>query len=332
MIGFVFAAGLLAVLGFAIFDDDDDSEPRDADLELEGTNGADTLQGGAGNDLLLGLDGNDRIDADAGADTVEGGPGDDRLFGGPGNDRIDGGEGWDRIDGGQGNDLLVPGAPTPPDAPFGTDENGDLIVPNPPFDYVTGGPGNDTIAGIEGEFFAANGDAGDDRITGSTDGDLLVGGAGADFINGAQGDDYLYGGELALPLDQGGGSEFVEDKAPDTLQGGRGDDLLLLQGGDTGTGGLGLDVFAMAESGEDVAPGAQITVTDFTLGEDFLLLFFPPGAEAENSLETHIDAQRLTEAGVEIDLGSGATLVLQGVAQRLGLGDIAVVEQDEVAF
>ncbi|WP_166362084.1 calcium-binding protein [Pseudomonas akapageensis] len=64
--------------------------PDDADYEINGNGGSDTLTGRGGNDLLFGGDGNDTLDGGAGNDTLDGGAGQDTLIGGLGDDVLGG--------------------------------------------------------------------------------------------------------------------------------------------------------------------------------------------------------------------------------------------------
>lgn len=68
------------------------------DLNINGTNGDDTLVGGAGNDNIKGKGGDD---------TLYGGAGDDTLKGQNGDDFLDGQSGSDTLSGGNGMDILV---------------------------------------------------------------------------------------------------------------------------------------------------------------------------------------------------------------------------------
>jgi Ca2+-binding RTX toxin-like protein len=88
--------------------------------------GSDVLRGGAGDDLLLGGPRKDVIRGEAGAD---------RIYGRGGEDRIDPGPGADRVHGGRGADLITALAAVEEDG------IGDLVY---------GGPGDDSIAVVNG--------------------------------------------------------------------------------------------------------------------------------------------------------------------------------------
>ncbi|WP_340313837.1 hypothetical protein [Rhizorhabdus argentea] len=74
---------------------------------LTGTENADYLDGGELGDSLSGLGGNDTLEAGGGNDTLDGGAGNDNLFGDEGNDTLDGGAGADVLHGGEGDDILT---------------------------------------------------------------------------------------------------------------------------------------------------------------------------------------------------------------------------------
>jgi Ca2+-binding RTX toxin-like protein len=138
------------------------------DDAINGGDGRDVLYGGAGVDLMLGGDGNDTLYGDDGADNISGDAGDDVLFGGQGRDLMYGSTGNDTLFGGDGDDYLNGGNGGGADSSDGNDSlsggNGN--------DFLTSNGGNDTLSG----------DDGDDRLyEESNSGDvLMVGGAGAD--------------------------------------------------------------------------------------------------------------------------------------------------------
>lgn len=143
---------------------------------LTGNLAANTLTGGLGNDSLWGS---------GGADSLNGGIGVDSLQGGDGDDRLDGGVEADIMVGGAGNDTYL------------VDVAGDIVA-------ETSGNGVDTVisslwsyslgAYVEnlqgrGELY---GNALNNQITGSINGDTLNGGAGADTMIGGDGSDLYY--------------------------------------------------------------------------------------------------------------------------------------------
>ena len=86
------------------------SSTSNADDDLAGTTGADTVDGGLGNDFIFGAAGNDSLSGGDGNDELNGNLGDDTLSGNAGNDEINGGGGNDAITGGTGNDFMSGGA------------------------------------------------------------------------------------------------------------------------------------------------------------------------------------------------------------------------------
>ena len=158
---------------------------------------------------------------DAGNDFIWGGMARDYLFGGADLDTIFGGYGNDVIDGGTEDDKL-------------NGQGGD--------DIINGGDGNDTLwGGTENEDPQQSdndwlyGGKGADELSGDAGSDYMDGGTGADKLFGGKGNDYLYGGDDSVA----GAPES------DYLDGGEDDDILVLGLGDTGTGGIGKNIYIL---------------------------------------------------------------------------------------
>jgi Ca2+-binding RTX toxin-like protein len=248
-------------------------QPNDADQELRGTEGADTISGGGGNDTLYGNGGDDVLNGDAGDDTLWGGDGNDILTGGTGNDILDGGAGDDvyRFDVG-----------------FGLD-----VIQNARYRY--GGTSTDIIefaAGISATSLLVNrvGDTLELRLDGHPDDVITIANfynqwdsnsyyidgvrfADGTFIDYAElnrrgnlpsdDDQIIYGTHLADTLDGGGGNDSIYGLAgDDLLLGGSGDDQLHGgDGNDTLRGGDGVDRL-MGDEGDDLLDGGK--------GDDYL--------------------------------------------------------------
>lgn len=129
------------------------------------------------------------------------------------------------------------------------------------------------------------GTSGKDFVSGSDAAETLQGLAGPDLLFALGGDDYLTAGEDDDVLFGGDGNDvLLGDAGNDLLEGENGSDWL--NGGtgvDTLTGGAGQDVFAFildplqsaAPVGTGPKPQSSLgldTVTDFTIGEDLLLV------------------------------------------------------------
>jgi Ca2+-binding RTX toxin-like protein len=199
-------------------------------MELQGTQGADTLTGGAGDDTLYGYAGNDILKGGAGDDVLAGNEGADTLQGGDGDDYLLGGPGNDTLDGGAGGDWAAYEDAT---AAVKVDLN-IIIAQN------TGGGGTDKLIGIEHVY----GSAFNDTLTGNAEANMMVGGAGNDVVSGGKGDDTLWGSAGNDTLDGGDGDDY--------LVGGAGDDIV--------KGGAGWDW----SSYEDATAGVTVDLNKTT--------------------------------------------------------------------
>jgi Ca2+-binding RTX toxin-like protein len=224
------------------------------------------LIGGPGNDTVKGGDGNDvfrssRYDLTyiplewsvLGDDSIEGGGGNDHiddysgsntLLGQDGNDSIAGSGA--RIDGGNGDDTLAGTQGTSVTGGAGNDSLAGSIV--------DGGNGNDTLQGGT-EDDTLLGGTGDDSITGDDYGllnsgnDFIDAGDGNDTVNGAFGNDTILGGDGNDSIHGGPGNDSIDCGAgDDTAFGEDGDDTLI--------GGLGNDSL-------DGGPGNNVIYQDF---------------------------------------------------------------------
>jgi Ca2+-binding RTX toxin-like protein len=188
----------------------------------EGDNlGADieSLLGGSGNDTLVGNGGNGVLD---------GGPGNDTLDGGGGSDLIIGGDGIDNTSyAGRSEPVTVNLSASGADGAAGENDN------NVQIEQVTGGNGNDVIAGDDNVNILSGGPGNDtldgrgsdDQIFGGDGNDTLVGGSGNDTLSGDAGDDNLQGGDGTDGLNGGDGNDQLDGGAgSDVLAGGAGDD------------------------------------------------------------------------------------------------------------
>ena len=274
-------------------DSDDLLNGGDGNDSIDGGGGNDSILGGSGNDTLNGQAGNDTLDGQGGDDVLNGGDGDDVIVFmgvGDGDDTIATSEGGDTLVitgdssdetfsiGQSGGSLVISeGAASVSvmiDGISGGVENvvlnaggGDDTVTISSVDQVgflfltvNGEDGNDTIsaagASLGGVRLLMDGGAGDDTITGSSDGDTITGGDGDDMVSGGDGNDTLRGGLGNDVLAGGNGNDLVEgEDGNDTLQGDAGNDSLLGSfGNDNLTGGDGNDT-ARGGFGDDSLNG-----------------------------------------------------------------------------
>lgn len=237
----------------------------DGNDTLSGGEGNDTLYGDAGNDTIDGDDGNDRIYAGGGADFVYGGAGDDRVYGSDGNDEVHGGEGNDELHGEGGDDRLYGDAGNDTfyggignDALFGGEGN-DRLFGQDGSDVLNGGAGNDVLHGGTGIDTA---DYSDDTagvtvnlLAGTATGAISGNDTLTDIENavGGSGDDTLVGNAAVNRLEGGAGNDRIVVGAGDTAIGGAGDDSIEAMAGGTGAitvdGGEGDDTIRLLGTG-----------------------------------------------------------------------------------
>jgi Ca2+-binding RTX toxin-like protein len=203
-------------------------------LSLNGGSGDDSLSGGDGPDLVTGGDGNDRLNGNGGDDRVVGDRGADTLFGDDGNDTLvwNNGDGSDVADGNAGFDRVeINGSPTAGDAftvrpngaqaaidrtnlvPFTVDFAAEALT-------VNGGGGDDQFTvspGLAGLLVTADGESGNDSLSGSEEADSFLGGDGNDTLTGGAGSDLLDG-------QQGDDRLLARDGHGDLVRGGTGND------------------------------------------------------------------------------------------------------------
>lgn len=219
-------------------------------MDIQGTNGNDTLVGSDTADQIQGLGGDDLLIGGAGFDTLSGGLGNDTLRGGQGADtyRFGRGGGRDVIDdaGGDGfiNRLEFDAGIMPEDVSCRridndlvlslVNSNDQVVVRN--YFSNTGLPEITEIIFANGPHWSPYevrmrvenapqgalmvGTSGADVLLGGATADTLDGGAGDDLLNGGSGDDLLLGGD--------GNDTLVSGLGFDTLVGGQGNDIYRL--------------------------------------------------------------------------------------------------------
>ena len=250
-----------------LLDDTVDTEGTDGDdvIVAEDDGDPDTGEG----DLGL-WDGTPLVETPGDLNVIDGGAGDDDIttgdeagyaFGGEGDDQITVGDGATAAFGGDGDDVLTGGSSS---------------------SYLDGGAGDDVIQGGDGDevlkggvHVAGSGESDNDVIDGGAGNDDISGGDGSDTLSGGEGDDVIDHNGLASEEDGSERFAFTDhlDGDADVLDGGAGDDTILMDKHDTATGGEGNDTFWLYAD-EEVAEYAA--VTDFVPGEDFLRVELNP--------------------------------------------------------
>ncbi|MBQ0749568.1 MAG: hypothetical protein KBT70_05150 [Roseovarius sp.] len=195
-------------------------------------------------------------------------------------------------------------------------------------DQVFGGGGNDVIDGGSGSD-DLQGEAGDDVLIGGALRDVLFGSSGNDLVlgididigSGSAADIAAQGLDPAAPralLDDFARSPADETSGDDSLFGGSENDVLVIGGDDTATGGVGADQFWLGEWGR----GADVaTITDFNRVDDQIAYVYtaasPEAAPPVITLTTSAagDVTVLAD-GVAVArvIGAGTTLTAADVA------------------
>ena len=234
-------------------------------VNVTGTNNADTIIGGSGEDTINGGNGDDSIVGGGSNDTLSGGAGNDTLNGGDGSDTFLVTSGTDRITdlgrGGTDDMIISQGASVIATIHSAWSADGDtvnlgtntyanaVITTNGLAVNLSGAavatPGSATqgyTVNNTGGATTITGSAAADSIIGGIADDSLVGGDGADTINGSGGNDTLIGAEGADRILGGAGSN--------TIVGGTGADTIIL------TSDASYDLLKMG-SGDGGALGAN---------------------------------------------------------------------------
>lgn len=248
-------------------------------IEFSSILGNATVTGGAGNNYAVG-DGSDQlISLGEGDDTLYGGDGDDTIGSAAGNDSLFGDGGNDRVIGGAGNDSLWGGT------------GADVVYGNTDADVLYGNLGGDTLYGGQDADVTYGGQDADVAYGNLAD-DVLYGNLGADSLFGGQGNDKLFGGQ--------GNDLLVGGLGNDTLNGNLGDDTI--------STGEGADVVVLSHGG-----GADLVVDFDGAGGDTIRIDADINGTGIDTYNELLAAATDTDAGVQIALGSGNTLTLNGV-------------------
>ncbi|MDP3261459.1 MAG: calcium-binding protein [Tabrizicola sp.] len=311
---------------------------------LAGSGFADTLAGDAAGNLILG---------NAGSDLLSGRDGNDTLNGGAGADRFDGGAGHDIASYGGATsgvrlDLTLP-AQSLGDAAgdsfvfieeFQLSGLNDTMFGDAGDNLINGMAGNDSLVGWAGADLLYGG-AGNDTLRGSLGDDVLIGGSGADRIEGGAGRDtasyadaasgvgvYLVmrrantgdaAGDMLIGIENLTGSAFgdtlVGDIGANVLRGEAGQDVLDGRfGNDTLIGGAGDDLLTGGGGADTfVFHAGHDRITDFTDDVDTLLLDRALWGGGPPTVTDLLASATVTETGVVLALGGGASLDIRGI-------------------
>ena len=231
---------------------------------------------------------------------------------------------------GQGSDLLLGDeliVSLSGDAPLTLDDINITVR----FEYTDSRVFEYTIGDTDSDFGTTLIDSpGHEVITVSSGGDVVALTGGEDIVYGGDGNDAIFadgGYATNVQLDGFDGEDnLIFETQRDTIFGGDGDDMIQSLNGNDVTGGEGEDLFVLRnDESFNVAAGIfePTVITDFTAGEDMILVRHIPG--------TQLDPSDVSIAALED--GSGAALTVKGHVmaiiyggQDLTLDDIAINE------
>lgn len=230
-------------------------------------------------------------------------------------DTIHGTEDDDLINGVGGDDLIYGGG------------GNDLLAGDDGMDSLDGGTGNDTVYGGDGDDLITDasgknelfGNAGNDTIIDDGDFDGTYGGVILNRLIGGDGNDLLIrGGNSAGDLEGGSGSDILVSNSYGFFEGGEGQDFFLP---DTGLGDTGAG-FAPAD-----------LVTDFTPGEDLVVVRLNPGESAGDYVlepaSSDPTVQQVNLNRIDADGTSTTILRIYDVSpDQMSMADIAFVDND----
>jgi Ca2+-binding RTX toxin-like protein len=270
-----------------------------------GGSGNDSISGHNGNNILIGGPGNDSIYGLGGPDYIDGGEGDDYIDGGTGADDIHGGPGNDTVDySGRTADLNVSADDIANDGEAGEGDNVHSDV-----EEIIGGAGNDQLTGSpNGSILIGNGGmntliglAAADVIFAGPNGDLIIGNGGADLLFGGAGNDTIFAGDST-------GDPLAVGPAPSGIPGAN---IFGAGGNDSIVGGVG-DDFIDGQDGNDTIHGGSGNDTVYgETGADYLF-----GDFGDDSINGGIDNDSIGGgAGNDtVDAGDGDDLVQKDLA------------------
>ena len=179
----------------------------------------------------------------------------------------------------------------------------DRILGTDDRDVVNGNMGNDTIIGVGGDDFLRGGQ-GDDILYGDDGNDILNGNRGNDDVRGGNGNDVLRGGEGNDTLTGGDGNDILMgDKGSDFLTGGGGADQFILRGDVT------VENAALAPRILDFNAGQGDRIGLAAVADITTIGFYAMDVNSDGVMDTAIaDESNNQVLGVVLDAGANSNL------------------------
>ncbi|ABR63111.1 SMc04171 family calcium-binding repeat protein [Sinorhizobium medicae] len=290
-----------------------------------------SIVSGSGNDRIVGTAGHDRISTGVGIDVVVAGAGNDVITNTGGQDRLEGGDGNDRfvlvgtgstVFGGAGDDTLTLDlAATLGDIVFNANTGHAIIASRTPDERHVFAQHSEIerIEVITG--------SGNDRVQGTTSGDVIKTDAGDDVVDGGAGDDSITDGSGANHLSGGDGSDLITTTLYSaSVDGGAGRDSVRIE-----------ERSRMSDVAIDFVSGTASTRTvfrnietaslalgagnDAVITTDFLAIFVDAGAGDDRLVGgARSDAFHGEDVNDRIDSGAGNDTITTGLGDDLASG------------
>lgn len=204
---------------------------------------------------------------------------------------------------------------------LGSDGN-DTLFADSGGETLSGGLGNDVLFGDDGA----------DTLNGGEGRDTLIGGAGNDQLIGGSENDVLFGrsagrttfstdlGELRILTNREGD---IDDSGSDTLEGGAGNDALILGQSDIASGGDGSDLFVVDVPHDD---NNTAEILDFDVTQDTLSIPY----DEQNNGPLNVAVENIGTNDVQVTVDGHPLVIIKDGAGSFSASNVNI--EAEVRF